>query len=61
MNEAAATHREVMILFYSLATTTAYCVLMFGVVIFRLSSIARRLDLIIRKLNNSQPDETGGY
>lgn len=61
MNEAAATHREVMILFYALAATTGYVVLMFGVVFLKLSNTARKLDLILRKLNNSQPDDEGGY
>lgn len=56
MNESDFTTLYVTIVFAAFAI----CCLV-GFAITQLSKIARRQELILRKLNNQQPDNEGGY
>ena len=56
-----ATHHDALSLFYMICTIGAYLVITVGMVLYQLGKIAHRQELILRKLNNQQPDNEGGY
>jgi hypothetical protein len=56
-----ATHQDVLVLFYSIVTTGIYLLISVSMILYQLGKAARRQDQILRKLNNQQPDNEGGY